>query len=128
LGFAYVETIGAVDEIARADEKQALRERFRDYGALMNRLIVLEDAELTTLAVGEINRSFKAIQMYYRDPPHRPTRKVLGDWMEALRVVERHASAGETDAAREALAAYSARINTDTLPLPDEAPASGSRY
>jgi mono/diheme cytochrome c family protein len=119
---AYVETIGAVEIVltlrSSSDEERALRRRFNDFGALMARLIALDDAPLTTLAVGEVNRSFKAIQMYYRDPPQRETRKVLGGWMEALRVVERHVAAGEPGAAREALAAYSSRVATDTLPLP----------
>lgn len=125
---AYVGTIGAADPTDPGTEELALRKRFGAFADLMARLIALDDAPLTALAVDEINRSFKAIQMYYRDPPQRETRKVLGGWMEALRVVERHAVAGEADAAREALAAYSARVAMDTLPLPKPDTGDASRY
>jgi len=125
---AYVEAVGVAERTEALNEEQALRQRFSDFGDLMARLIALDDAALTTLAIGHINRSFKAIQMYYRDPPQRPTRKVLGAWMEALRVVERHAEASESDAAREALGAYNVRIDTDALPLSSQETDGHSRY
>lgn len=129
---AYVETVGSVELVltlrSSSPEEEALRERFGDFGDLMARLMSLDDAVLTELAVSEINRSFKAIQMYYRDPPRRATRVVLGEWMEALRAVERHVQGGETVAGRQALTAYNARVATDPLPLPDQGPDGGSRY
>lgn len=125
---AYVETVGAVDKTETPGEDQALRKRFSDFADLMERLIALEDPALTTLAISEINNSFKAIQMYYRDPPHRATRKALGGWMEALRVVEREVQSGERDEALAALAAYRARIASESLSLASAEAGGDTKY
>ena len=114
---AYVEAVGATDAKTVLTEEQALRKRFADLGGLLRGLIALDDRPLADLAIGEINRSFKAIQMYYRDPPHRATRAVLAEWMEALRVVERHVMAGEAEEALDALTAYEKRVQEDALAL-----------
>lgn len=116
---AYVEAVGATDPIIRLSEEDALRKRFADFGVLLDRLIAIEDEPLADLAIDEINRSFKAIQRYYRDPAQRATRAVLEQWMESLRGVERHVLAKENDAAQEALIAYESRVATQPLSLPN---------